>query len=51
LSFLSENRLLYLLEMHLLALLFFLVLYLPFAIYDLARGKVIRKAGTQETEG
>ncbi|MEY2496917.1 MAG: hypothetical protein QOD12_473 [Verrucomicrobiota bacterium] len=40
LSFLSENRVVYLLQMHLLALLFFGALYLPFAIYDLvARNK------------
>ena len=51
LNLLSDSRPLYLLEMHLLALFFFLALYSPFAIYDLARGKVIRNAGTQETEG
>ena len=38
LSFLSDSRLLYLLQMHGLALLFFLVLYAPFAIVGLARG-------------
>jgi uncharacterized membrane protein YwaF len=37
LSFLSDSRLLYLLEMHGVALLFFLVLYAPFAIFDLVR--------------
>jgi hypothetical integral membrane protein (TIGR02206 family) len=37
LSFLSDSRPLYLLEMHGVALVFFIVLYLPFAIYDLAR--------------
>ena len=31
---LSSNRILYLLEMHLLALVFYVVLYLPFALYD-----------------
>ena len=44
LSYLSDSRPLYLLEMHLLALVFFAVLYLPFAIYDLigsARTKLI----------
>jgi len=51
LNLLSDSRPLYLFEMHLLALFFFLALYSPFAIYDLARGKVIRNAGTQETEG
>ena len=34
LSFLSDSRPLYLLQMHGVALLFFLVLYAPFAIYD-----------------
>ncbi len=37
LSLLSDSRPLYLLEMHGLALLFFLVLYAPFAIVDLVR--------------
>jgi hypothetical integral membrane protein (TIGR02206 family) len=37
LSFLSDSRPLYLLQMHALALLFFLGLYAPFAIYDLVR--------------
>lgn len=32
---LSDHRVLYILQMHLLALLFYLVLYLPFALYDL----------------
>ena len=39
LSFLSDSRPLYLLEMHGVALLFFLVLYAPFAIVDLVRCK------------
>jgi hypothetical integral membrane protein (TIGR02206 family) len=39
LNILSDYRPLYLFQMHLLALAFFVVLYLPFAIYDLARGK------------
>ena len=34
---LSPNHILYIIEMHLLALIFFVVLYLPFAFYDLAR--------------
>ena len=38
LSFLSDSRPLYLLQMHGVALLFFLVLYAPFAIVDLVRG-------------
>jgi hypothetical protein len=37
LSFLSDSWPLYLLQMHGLALSFFLGLYAPFAIYDLAR--------------
>lgn len=48
LSFLSDSRALYLLQMHGVALLFFLVLYAPFAIVDLARGKRLRNAGGQE---
>jgi hypothetical integral membrane protein (TIGR02206 family) len=39
LSFLSDSRPLYLLQMHGLALLFFAVLYSPFAAYDLVRKK------------
>jgi hypothetical integral membrane protein (TIGR02206 family) len=39
LSLLSDSRPLYLLQFHLLALVFFSVLYAPFAIYDLLRGK------------
>jgi hypothetical integral membrane protein (TIGR02206 family) len=39
LSFLSDSRLLYLLQMHGLALFFFLVLYVPFAIFDRVRGR------------
>jgi hypothetical integral membrane protein (TIGR02206 family) len=39
LSFLSDNRFVYLLQMHLLALLFFFALYVPFAIYDLVTRK------------
>ena len=41
LSFLSDSRLLYLLEMHGVALLFFLGLYAPFAITDLVRKKIV----------
>src|SRR5205823_14110310 len=39
LSFLSDWRPLYLVQMHFVALLFFIVLYLPFAIVDLVRQK------------
>jgi hypothetical integral membrane protein (TIGR02206 family) len=49
LSFLSDWRPLYLLQMHGVTLLFFCVLYAPFAVVDLARGKGIRNAGKQET--
>ncbi len=48
LSFLSDSRPLYLVQMHGIALLFFLALYAPFAIVDLARGKSRRNAGKQE---
>jgi len=37
LSFLSDSRLFYLLELHGVALLFFLGLYAPFAVFDLVR--------------
>jgi len=37
LSFLSDSQPLYLLQLHGLALSFFLGLYAPFAIYDLVR--------------
>jgi hypothetical integral membrane protein (TIGR02206 family) len=39
LSFLSDSRPLYLLQMHGVALLFFVVLYAPFALVDLVRKK------------
>lgn len=35
LDFLADHRAVYILQMHLLALTFFLVLYLPFAVFDL----------------
>jgi hypothetical integral membrane protein (TIGR02206 family) len=41
LSLLSDSRPLYLLEMHGVALLFFLGLYVPFAIADLVRTKIV----------
>jgi hypothetical integral membrane protein (TIGR02206 family) len=37
---LSSQPVLYILEMHLLALIFFVVLYLPFAVYDFLRNRV-----------
>lgn len=48
LSLLSDSRPLYLLQMHGLALAFFIVLYLPFAIVDVIRGKSPRNARPQE---
>ena len=44
LSFLSDSRPLYLLEFHILAFVFFALLYAPFAIVDLVRGKSLKKA-------
>src|SRR4030095_13947938 len=41
LSFLSDSRPLYLVQMHGVALLFFLALYVPFAIVDLVRKKTL----------
>jgi hypothetical integral membrane protein (TIGR02206 family) len=38
LSYLSDHRVVYLFQMHLLALVFYLVLYSPFVIYDLVMG-------------
>ena len=38
LDFLSDNWPVYLVQMHLLALIFFLALYVPFAMYDAIRG-------------
>ncbi len=48
LNVLSDWRPLYLLEFHLLAFLFFTLLYAPFAIVDLANGKSLRNTGKQE---
>ncbi len=42
LNFLSDSRLLYLIEFHLLAWVFFCVLYAPFAIVDLVRKRQTR---------
>ena len=39
LDFLSDNWPIYLVQMHLLALVFYFVLYVPFAIYDLFKRK------------
>src|SRR6266487_1362606 len=48
LSFLSDSWPLYLLQMHAVALLFFLVLYAPFAIFDITKRGLIQKTGRQE---
>src|SRR5437764_12219737 len=48
LSFLSDSWLLYLLQMHGVALLFFLVLYAPFAVFDITKRGLIQRAGKQE---
>ena len=48
LSFLSDSRPLYLLQMHGVALLFFLLLYAPFAVVDLARGTLISSPREQQ---
>ncbi len=48
LSFLSDSWPLYLLQMHGVALLFFLVLYAPFAVFDATKRGLIGKAGKQE---
>ena len=48
LSFLSDSWPLYLLQLHGVALLFFLVLYAPFAVFDAAKRGLIRKPGKQE---
>jgi hypothetical protein len=37
--------------MHFVALLFFIALYLPFAIVDLAKGKLITNAGKPDAAG
>ena len=44
LSFLSDSWPLYLLQLHGVALLFFLVLYAPFALFDAAKRGLIRKS-------
>jgi hypothetical integral membrane protein (TIGR02206 family) len=51
LSFLSDWRPLYLVQMHFVALFFFIALYAPFAIVDLFRGKSLRSAEKKEAGG
>src|SRR5215469_1636056 len=48
LSFLSDSRPLYLLQLHGVALLFFLVLYAPFAVFDAMKRGFIGKPSKQE---
>ena len=48
LSFLSDSWPLYLLQMHGVALLFFLVLYAPFAVFDITKRGLSGKPGKQE---
>src|SRR5215831_3765825 len=48
LSFLSDSWPLYLLQLHGVALLFFLVLYAPFAVFDVTQKGLIGKDGKQE---
>jgi hypothetical integral membrane protein (TIGR02206 family) len=48
LSVLSDSRPLYLLELQGVALFFFLVLYAPFAVVDLAQGKLLGNRREQE---
>src|SRR3954469_1215903 len=43
LNYLSDSRPLYLLQMHGVALLFFVILYLPFALYDAVRSRTLRQ--------
>lgn len=50
LSFLSDKWVIYVLQMHLLALVFFMVLYVPFALYDLFKGRSISHEGHQGTQ-
>ena len=50
LSILSDYRPLYIFQMHLLALLFFLVLYSPFAIYDLFSKESASHKGRKGTQ-
>ena len=49
LDLLSHERIVYILEMHLLALIFFVVLYLPFALCDLVRGNASHNGAQRST--
>jgi len=48
LSFLSDSWPLYLLQLHGVALVFFLALYVPFAVFDATKRGLIGKTGKQE---
>src|SRR5437764_7727063 len=48
LSFLSDSWPMYLLQLHGLALLFFLALYAPFGVFDITKRGLTGKAGKQE---
>ena len=48
LSFLCDSWPVYLLQMHAVALLFFLALYAPFAVFDAAKRGISRKPGKLE---
>ena len=50
LSLLSDWRPLYILQMNLVAIFFFALLYAPFAIVDIGKAKLIRKTGKREVE-
>jgi hypothetical integral membrane protein (TIGR02206 family) len=50
LSLLSDWRPLYILQMNLVAIFFFSLLYAPFAIVDIGKAKLIRKTGKREVE-
>ena len=49
LSLLSDWRPLYILQMNLVAIFFFALLYAPFAIFDLVRGNKMRRSQTAAT--
>jgi hypothetical integral membrane protein (TIGR02206 family) len=50
LSYLSDQRAVYIFQMHLLALCFYLALYSPFAVYDLVRRKSRTEVATDTKE-
>ena len=48
LSFLSDSWPVYVLQLHVVALLFFLALYAPFGVFDITKRALTTKAGKQE---